>query len=151
MMNMNDEKKAQLDREINYSISCNVGNLYILASHMGYDLKSFSNLFLASHFCARSFDTEYSRFQNEEEDVSMEYLLREISPDKRKTDNTIDDNIAFWIGFIYRFLYFQTGIPSSNLKEKVPFDYLERKAYGLLTLDEEEASSIICSDCKLLK
>lgn len=95
MMNMSNEKKAQLDREINYSISCNVGNLYILASHMGYDLKSFSDLFLTSHFCARSFDTEYSRFQNEEEDVSMEYLLREISPDKEKTDNIFDDNIAF--------------------------------------------------------
>ena len=90
MMNMSNEKKAQLDREINYSISCNVGNLYILASHMGYDLKSFSDLFLTSHFCARSFDTEYSRFQNEEEDVSMEYLLREISPDKEKTDNIFD-------------------------------------------------------------
>lgn len=149
MTSMSVEKKARLDREINYSISCNVGNLYVLASHMGYDLKSFSDLFLTSHFCERSFDTEYSRFQNEEEDVSMEYLLREISPNKTKTDAIIDDNIAFWIGFIYRFLYFQTGTPSSKLKEKVPFDYLERKAYGLLTLDEEEAVGIICSDCKL--
>ena len=149
-MNMSNEKKAQLDREINYSISCNVGNLYILASHMGYDLKSFSDLFLTSHFCARSFDTEYSRFQNEEEDVSMEYLLREISPDKEKTDNIFDDNIAFWIGFIYRFLYFQTGISSAKLKEAVPFDYLERKAYGLLTLDEQEAVDIICLDRNIL-
>lgn len=148
-MEMSDEKKAQLDAEINHSICCNMGRLYVMAVDMGFNLQDFSDKFLTSHFCARSLDTPYSRFQNEEEDVSMDYLLREITPDKEESDCSFTEDVAFWIGFIYRYLYFKTGLSSADLKEKVPFSYLESKTYGLLTLDEDEAIDIIKSDRKI--
>ena len=149
MMCMSDEKKARLDEEINHFICCNMGKLYVMAVDMGFNLQDFSDKFLTSHFCTRSLDTPYSRFQNEEEDVSMDYLLREISPRKEESGYAFSDEVAFWIGFIYRFLYFKTGLSSSELKEKVPFSYLEAKAYGLLTLDEEESLDIIKKDRKI--
>lgn len=131
------KKKARLDEEINHSICCNMGRLYVMAVDMGFNLQDFSDKFLTSHFCARSLDTPYSRFQNEEEDVSMDYLLREISPDKEEPGYSFTEDVAFWIGFIYRYLYFKTSLSSADLKEKVPFSYLESKAYGLLTLGDK--------------
>lgn len=60
--------------------------------------------------------------QNEEEDVSMDYLLREISPAKEEPGYSFTEDVAFWIGFIYRHLYFKTGLSSADLKEKIKSD-----------------------------
>lgn len=112
-------------------------------------MKEFSNMFLASDFCRRAFDTTYSVFQLEDEYMSMDYLLKEVNPPMEDKDVMLTEDAAFFIGFIYRYIYIQTLIPSSVLVSKIPYDYLLNKAYGLITLDEEEAFEIICEDCKI--
>lgn len=120
-----------------------------MAVDKGFDLESFSDLFLTSDFCARAFDTPYSHFQTDDEDVSMIFVLREVAPKINESDQQFSEDAAYWIGYMYRFLYIQTDIPSAVLKEKVPFSYMAKKAYGLSTIDEEQAVDIICSDCNL--
>lgn len=141
--------KDKLDLEIENMICCTTGKLYVMANNMGFNMNNFSDLFLTSKFCSHAFDSPYSRFQTEDEDVSMDYLLKEISPQKEKSNEMLTEDAAFWIGFIYRYLYFKTGIQSSILKDKVTFEYLQRKFYGLSTIDEKNAVDIICNDCKI--
>lgn len=142
-------KKDELDKEIDRAICCTTGKLYVMANEMGFNVEKFSDMFLSSHFCERSFDTEYSRFQTEDEDVSMDYLLREITPAKESGDMMMIEDAAFWIGYMYRRLYIDLGIPSRIIKEMVPFSYMQAKYYGLSTIDDEEAVEVIRHDCKL--
>lgn len=146
---MNKQIKDKTDIKIDYDICCTVGRIYVLANNTGYKMKEFSDMFLSSDFCKRAFDTIYSVFQLEDEYMSMDYLLKEISPPMENKDIMLKEDIAFWIGFIYRYIYIQTLIPSNELVKKIPYDYLLSKSYGLLTLDEEEACEIICKDCKI--
>ena len=134
---------------MNFQICCTVGRIYVLANNTGYKMKEFSDMFLSSDFCKRAFDTIYSVFQLEDEYMSMDYLLKEVNPPMENKDIMLKEDIAFWIGFIYRYIYIQTLIPSNELVKKIPYDYLLSKSYGLLTLDEEEAYEIICKDCKI--
>lgn len=83
---MNNKFKASVDKAIDRSISATVGKLYVLAVEKGFDLNSFSDLFLTSDFCARAFDTPYSHFQMDDEDVSMIFLLREVAPKVNESD-----------------------------------------------------------------
>lgn len=146
---MNNKVKDSVDKAIDRSISTTVGKLYVLAVEKGFDLNSFSDLFLTSDFCARAFDIPYSHFQMDDEDVSMIFLLREVAPKVNESDQQCAEDAAYWIGYMYRFLYIQTDIPSAVLKEKVSFSYMLKKFYGLSTIDEEQAVDIICSDCHL--
>lgn len=166
---LSPEKMIALENQINYDICCTTGRLYAMANNLNFELHNFSDAFLSSVFCHQYFDTKYSPFQLEDEDVSMAYFLKEVdgysftdprwaegdyNVDKSKlpksTEETkLSEDCAFWIGFIYRYLYIKTGIESTILKEKVPFEYLRKKSYGLLTIDENNAVDIICNDCKL--
>lgn len=146
---MNKQIKDKTDIKIDYDICCTVGRIYVLANNTGYKMKEFSNMFLSSNFCKRAFDTTYSVFQLEDEYMSMDYLLKEVNPPMEDKDIMLIEDIAFWIGFIYRYIYIQTLIPSDKLVKKIPYDYLLSKSYGLLALDEEEAYEIICKDCKI--
>lgn len=64
-------------------------------------------------------------------------------------DIMLTEDSAFFIGFIYKYIYIQTHIQSSFLVSKIPYDYLLSKTYGLITLDEEEAFEIIYEDCNI--
>lgn len=77
----------------------------MLANNTGYKMKEFSNMFLASDFCKRAFDTTYSVFQLEDEYMSMNYLLKEVNPSMEDKDIMLTEDVAFFIGFIYRYIY----------------------------------------------
>lgn len=106
-------------------------------------------MFLASDFCKRAFDTTYSVFQLEDEYMSMDYLLKEVNLPMEDKDIMLTEDAAFFIGFIYRYIYRQTLIPSSVLVLKIPYDYLLNNVYRLIALDEEDAFEIIYEDCNI--
>ena len=141
-------QKDLIDLKIEYNICSKIGKLYILANEMGFDIKDFSKSFLKSNFCHRAFDTIYSFFQNEDEDVSMEYLLKEITP--LKAVNDIPEDVIYWIGFMYRYIYIHTGISSNKICDIVSFDemlkYIERTMYPFEEYSEDEVFEIIDKD-----
>lgn len=146
---MSKQVKDETDKKIDYDICCAVGRIYMLANNTGYKMKEFSNMFLASDFCKRAFDTTYSVFQLEDEYMSMDYLLKEVNTPMEDKDIILTEDEAFFIGFIYRYIYIQTLIPSSVLVSKIPYDYLLNNVYRIIALDEEYAFEIICKDCKI--
>ena len=138
---------------VEYDICQTQGWIYKLAAKMGYDMKLFSDMYLKSDFCRRAFDTKYSRFQLSDAEESMDFILPEIGNciKKMEQDEIFSPDVAEWIGFVYRQLYIETQIPSKVLQETVSFTSMCRYYPGLHTIDEENATEIICEDFGLKK
>lgn len=137
---------------VNYGICQTQGSIYELAATKKYDMKYFSEAYLQSAFCKKAMDAKYSRFQIAEEEECWEFLYPEIEPRlKISPEGWFDTDIAYWIGFTYRQLAIETEISSNILCQKVDFSSMCNYYFGLHTLDEEQASDIICEDHGFVK
>lgn len=130
---------------VDYDICKTQQRIYEYMASEGYDMKSFSNAYLASDFCRRAMDTVYSRFQLETPYECADFYMPEIESQLIKlTPGTIySPDIAGWIGFTYRQIYIETGTSSSALSKLIPFDVMQNYYPGMHTIDEEEAAQII--------
>ena len=138
---------------IDFDICMTQSRIYRYIAQCGYDVKRFSDAFLMSDFCRRAFDTIYSRFQLEDVLECMDFIEPEISKDllKNQCNIVFDEDVAAWIGFTYRQLYFETKVNSSKLVETVSFGTLCNYYAGLHTIDWEDATDIICKDFCITK
>lgn len=137
---------------INYDICMTQSRIYRYVAQCRYDIKRFSDAFLTSDFCRRAFDTLYSRFQLEDVFECMDFIVPEIQSDLVKASGLVfDEDVAAWIGFIYRQLYIETEVKSSRLVAVVKFQTLCNYYAGLHTVDLEDATDIICRDFRMEK
>ena len=128
-----------------YNICDTQAEIYSYAAEHGYDMQQFSDLYLASDFCRREMDAEYSVMQLADDAVCWECLEPEIGSFLTKYPNGLcfDLDAAWWIGFTYRQLAFVTKKPSSELVKKASFRQLLAAYPGLHTVDEEMAGEIL--------
>lgn len=137
---------------IYYDICMTQSRIYRYVAQCGYEVKRFSDAFLASDFCRRAFDTIYSRFQLEDVFECMDFIVPEIQNDLIVSHNLyFDEDVAAWIGFTYRQLYIETEVNSSRLVTVVSFQTLCDYYAGLHTIDIEDATDIICRDFNIDK
>ena len=162
--------------DMEYDICRTQGNIYELIAKNGYDISLFSGLYLKSDFCRRVFDTGYFGTQFLDELECMDFLIPEIQdrfPEiksnpvtangfviahyvpikyfRREPKTCFSPDIAYWIGFTYRQLYVETGTSSRELSEKIPFQTMCRYYTGLLAVDEDAVTDIICENLGLVK
>jgi hypothetical protein len=127
-------------------------DLYEHAALHQYNMPVFSDMYLQSDFCRRAMDTIYSRFQLADPLEILDFLLPEIGPEdklKYQDGEWFNRDVAAWIGFMYRLLYFKTGISSKELSQKVTFGGLCAAYPGLHTIDEDQAADILIEEKKL--
>ena len=130
--------------DIEYDFCKKQGAIYKLAAREGYDMKNFSDVYLKSDFCERAFDTIYSRFQMADEEESFDFIVPENEDKLIKLDNKwFNQDVSWWIGFTYRYLYYDTGLTSKELSDRVPFEKLVAMYAGLHTIEEQQAADII--------
>lgn len=146
----NDIDYSSAREKVNYEICDTVGNIYKELLENGYTLQSISDEFLKSDFCKRQFDTNYSTFQLDD-DTSIYYFLKECGKNLiKKAEKSYASDIAYWIGFMYRYIYIHTDISSSKICDIVPFDdmlkYIERTMYPFEEYSEDEVFEIIDKD-----
>lgn len=147
---MDDDNKFCLSY-VEYGICETQGNLFRYVANEGVDMEWFTNHYLSSDFCRRSMDTIYSRFFFADELEHLDFIIPEIGPLKLNQKGYFDGNVAYWLGFTYRQMYIQTGVPSKELVRIIPFSKLCDAYIGLHTVDEEMASDILCKDFGLQK
>ncbi len=144
-----------LHEDVNYLICETQGEIFEYAASKGYDMIEFSRAFMASHFCERAFDTPYSRFQVDDAEESWQFLYPEIKDtidNHRLPDDAVfDGNVAHWIGFTYRQIFIETGVPSKDIAKKLPFEAMVASYPGLHTLDEEDATDRLCKSVGIWK
>ena len=111
-------------------------------------MDSFSDNYLKSDFCMRAMDSSYSRFQLADEEECWDFIAPEIEKDCKKLDEgaMFDPAVAFWIGFMYRYICRQTGIRSNVLRKYVSYPVMCQYYPGLHTIDEDNAVEIVKKD-----
>lgn len=120
-------------------------DLYEWAADEGYQFPAFSDIYLRSDFCKRAMDTTYSRFQLREPLEHLDFLIPENPQlNSCKSDEAkFDGAEAYWIGYIYRALYYETGKESKVLSYDYPFEKLLARYMALHTIDYSMAVDII--------
>ena len=133
---------------VELKICQNQGRLYRFVANLGYNMKDFSNAYLASDFCKRAMDTTYSRFQLHDEQEILDFLMPEIQEKcSRMNENEMfNPEVAYWIGFTYRQLYYETELLSKDLAKQFQFSDICATYGGLHTVDEEMATDILCEN-----
>lgn len=132
--------KNRIEKE-NISNLCNkMGNIYMFISEAGYDLKDFSDKYLLN---VLSNSLEEINKYNCLEDY-LNYIIENLDIKLNEDIKCISSECAFFIGYTYYYLYLLTGDSGEVLKEKLPFDYILIKSYGLVNEDRETAAKEMC-------
>lgn len=103
--------------------------IYNIAYDMGYDIEAFSTFYLQSDFCKYEMDSLYSKFQTEFPEVCMDEIQAELKNKKIILPKRKDECFYSpgWIGKMYRYLFFELQMPSSELANKIPFQKIAEK------------------------
>ena len=124
-------------------------DFYKKAAVDGCDMKTFSNRYLKSNFCNKSMETTYSSFQREDAETCLEFIYPQIgNPEDIPYDPSgkkiFDPDVAYWVGYTYQQLYYETGMRGAQLAEQVPFDKLILNYRAHHTLDETHSTDKLC-------
>ena len=131
-------------------ISETQGLLYSAVASQGVDMQEFSRLYMHSEFCKRSMD-QTSRFQYDDDDVILFYLQKEIGDTLPKYggSKSFDDNVAYWIGWTYRYLFYCCDCSSQEIADKIDFAKMVSYYPGMHTIDEDNAAEIMLHDADI--
>lgn len=92
------------------------GRLFELSLAKGYDSEKFVSAFMTSDV-AKHLDSEYNRLQW----AGEEYVLEELLSEKGITSGeTIDREMLYWSGYLYRYWHFYTGESSKEIYKQAP-------------------------------
>lgn len=145
------------------------GDIFEYMALYGYHMDVFSELYMRSDFVKRYYDHGYSFLQGDDVIINLDFLLPEIEdrltqyPGATKlipsvpgndrdsnlgiavptSETVFDQDIAYWIGQMYRRLNIMTSIPSERLIELFPFSNMCSLYAGFHTIDEDQAVEIL--------
>lgn len=122
---MNEEAMLQ------HFICENQAELFSFSCLEELDSKRFIEAYMASP-TAVAMDQDYSRFHW----MGAAYTLADLeSYGKLPKGEVWDRQAMYWMGFLYRFWHFKTGLSSAEIYRRADADTLAYSYYGLHTLD----------------
>ena len=92
------------------------GRLFELSGANGYDSVTFIKAFMTGEV-AKGLDSKFNRMQW----AGEEYVLEELLSEKEITSGeTIDREMLYWSGYLYRYWHFYTGESSKEIYKQAP-------------------------------
>lgn len=132
-------------KSVSYSICETQGAIYRCVNRRNLSLPVFSDQYLHSRFCTVQMDAVYSHFQLADAEECLDFILPEIEIPSLP-EPVYTDQVAYWIGFMYRYLFFSLHLPSNRLADTLSFQAMTVYYPGLHTVDEDMAVEIIRHD-----
>ena len=126
-----------------YRICETQAELYEYAAIHGFNVPDFSDTYLKSDFCKRAMDSSYSRFQLQCPEEILDFFQYDTI-----RDSGVSGPVAYWIGFTYRQLAFETGLPSKDLLDLYPFSLMLSMYPGMHTQDPEYVGDVLLENYK---
>ncbi len=119
--------------------------LYEYAANEQFIFPDFSDIYLKSDFCRRAMDTDYSRFQLQCPGELLDFIIPENPGiDKKYADTEqFDDAVAYWIGYMYRYLATAINTSSKDILKRWDFLKMCNMYPGLHTVDYRMAAEMI--------
>lgn len=117
-------------------VLCEVqGRLFENSVKAGYDSVEFIEKFMNSE-TARHLDMDYDRLQW----MGEQYLLSELDDEVHlKKGKTLNPEMMFWTGYLYRFWHYYTKESSREIVQIADSDTMRGCWYGYHTLDPKMA------------
>ncbi len=134
---------------IEYKICKTQGRIFRYAVQNNYDIATFAAKYLSSKFCEEAFDTVYSRYQLETPQECADFFIPEIEKDLVAAVKCQAGDEAAYVGFMYRYLYYVTGVPSKELAQRVPYEEIAKHFVNSNLRTEDFAIEDICKDFDL--
>lgn len=125
------------------------GRIFRYAVENNYDITTFATRYLSSDFCKEAFDVVYSRYQFETPQECADFFLPEIEKDLIPSTKRQSGDEAEYVGFMYRYLYYVTGIPGKELVTKVPYAEISKHFFNSNLRTEDFVIEDICKDFNL--
>jgi len=111
------------------------GRLFELSVKNKFESNSFISEFMKSD-TANHLDLEYDRTQW----AGEEYLISElVDSEDYKIGDTLDVEVMYWIGYIYRYWHLLTGESSKDIVKQAPPKTMETNYYMFHSMDPQMA------------
>lgn len=114
------------------------GRLFALIAQCNFDAEQLVKQFMNGKL-AKDLDSEYNRMQWAGEEYLMEDLLATCSNSISEKKESIDKDILFWMGYVYRYWHYYTGEASSKIYKQAPFETMRVNYLMFHTMDVEMA------------
>ncbi len=128
------------DIRIDRKICDTQGKIFDQANRDGYDINVFTDKYMNSVFCQKGMDYRASRYTFEDPDTCLHEIYKEIG----KPGNAAYNEAAYWIGYTYRQLAYETDMPSRDVIKKVPLDKLILNFAAHHCMDENNSTDDLC-------
>ncbi len=143
-MNAKEYRQILLERDICKTQAA----FYRKAALDGCDMKIFSDRYMTSSFRVRNMEVAYSPCQREDAETCLEFIYPKIGfPDTMpySGDGEIfNPDVAWWVGYTYQQLFYETGVKGAELVVKVPFEKLILNYPAHHTLEETASTDMLC-------
>ncbi len=114
------------------------GQLFELSANKGYSSEKFVKVFMTSSF-AESLDSDFDHLQWAGKEYILEIIEDELSDKLIIDGKTLDKEILFWTGYVYRYWHFYTGESSLKIYKQAPLSTMKAIYYAYHTLSVELA------------
>lgn len=135
------------------SIADSQGEIFQEAVNQGYDLKDFTYKYMKSYFCEDYMDTDYSPNQTETGITNIELFLvlsKKQGIELLKAKNSQSDmEDAYWIGYMYRRLFFEYNWMSKDIIELLDYDTMKEYSKSFENYEYNDMIKQIFKDLNL--
>lgn len=119
--NITEQDIANAKKDYQLNLCKRQGRLFALASVEGYNSKKFIQSFMKSEL-AKGIDSVYNRYQWVGEDYWFQELMDEIKKPIPKTGEVLEEDVMYWIGYLYRFWHFYKNASSKEIFAAAPYE-----------------------------
>ena len=120
---MKEQKECYESSHVLKQICDSQGELFQYVNHQYRNLKQFIPQFFNTDFCKFSLDGPYSYYQLSDAEELLPEIEKEITLRASLNDGE-DDYLAYWMGYMYRYVARKYSIPSIKLYQMIDYDTL---------------------------
>ncbi len=124
--------------KIDIDLCDEIGQMFVDGQRLGYDAESFIKTFMNSNI-ARYMDKKINFYQWAGKKYLIEALIDENNNELKSTGRETDEDILYWIGYVYRFWHYYTGETSKEIYIIAPFRLMRGVYLAYHTLSVEMA------------
>lgn len=118
------------------------GRIFKLSVRRGINSAEFIKVFMKSA-TAKALDSTYNRMQWAGEEYLLEEVIDEAGDRFEKLGEVYEDELIYWIGYIYRYWHYVAGESSKEIYMQDPVKVMKKNYERLYMMTPEEVIEVL--------
>ena len=118
------------------------GRLFKLSAQRGISSVEFNKVFMKSA-TAKALDSTYNRMQWAGEEYLLEEVIDEAGDRFKILGEIYSDELIYWIGYIYRYWHYATGVSSKEIYKQAPVKVMRQNYARIYMMTPEEVIELL--------